>query len=404
MSKAQEIVHNAEAAALGFYYQAYFALETLLLQTADDAAVAVERLDDVELVADGQTLLFQLKHSLLAKPAPITIASRALWRTVAVWIDLLPTITIADTTLHLVAVGAIEVGCPLHALTKTDVDRSAVVQAMVEEAQRVVDERANAKMANVALPHSERARGCEFFLGLGDTDRLNLLRRAVIRSESSPIDKIEARIAGYLLLLPAEQRSVVAARLVEWWDRQVVHSLCGVRSRAITRLELQQQIMSIVGDLEEGRLFPEFELATPPDDYQPHGMLTRQIQLVGGKPSDLSRAIREEWRAREQRSQWVNANPAMAVTINEYDVVLREQWSDRHEQMAEDVSAAEDRAKCEAGLKLLRWTHEDAPGFVRPISDGWSAAYYVRGSYQVLAINRKVGWHPNYAELLAGDE
>mgnify|MGYP006994445583 CR=1 FL=1 len=147
MSQAKETVHNADAAALGFYYQAYFALETLMLQTADDAAVAVERLDDVELVADGQKLLFQLKHSLLTKPAPITIASRALWRTVAVWADLLPTITLADTTLHLVAVGAISAGCPLDALTNTDVDRSAVVQAMVEEAQRVVDERAKAKQA-----------------------------------------------------------------------------------------------------------------------------------------------------------------------------------------------------------------------------------------------------------------
>lgn len=404
MGKAKETVHTADAAALGFYYQAYFALDTLMLQTADDAAVAVERLDDVELVADGQTLLFQLKHSLLTKPAPITIASRALWRTVAVWTDLLPMITLADTPLHLVAVGAIAAGCPLIALTKTDVDRSAVVQAMVEEAQRVADERAKAKQSNVALPHSERAAGCESFLALSHTDRLNLLRRAVIRPDSSSIDKIEDRIAGYLLLLPAEQRPAVAKRLVEWWDRQLVHSLCGSRSRAITRLELQQQIMSIVGDLEEGRLLPEFELATPPDDYQPDGMLTRQIQLVGGRQSDLSRAIREEWRAREQRSQWVNANPAMAVTINEYDVVLKEQWSDKHEQMSEEIGAAEDKAKCEAGLKLLRWTHEDAPVSVRPISDGWSAAYYVRGSYQVLAINRKVGWHPDYAELLAGDE
>ncbi|WP_228380268.1 hypothetical protein [Pseudomonas syringae] len=57
-------VHDASPAALGFYYQSQFALLTLLSQTADDAAVAVERLDDVELKANGQKLLFQLKHSV----------------------------------------------------------------------------------------------------------------------------------------------------------------------------------------------------------------------------------------------------------------------------------------------------------------------------------------------------
>jgi hypothetical protein len=48
--------HSAEAAALGFYYQTYFALVTLVLQEADDASVAVEGLDDVEVKANGQEL------------------------------------------------------------------------------------------------------------------------------------------------------------------------------------------------------------------------------------------------------------------------------------------------------------------------------------------------------------
>src|SRR5262249_1209848 len=124
---------------------------------------------------------------------------------------------------------------------------------------------------------------------------------------------VEGRIAAQLNLLPVQRRRLVASRLIEWWDRQVVYSLCGKRERAVTRAELQAQIMCIVGDLEEGRLLPEFETVTPPEDYQPDGMLTRQIRLVNGKPSDLSRAIREEWKAREQRSRWLNANPAMAA-------------------------------------------------------------------------------------------
>ncbi|MCU0622679.1 MAG: hypothetical protein MUF53_02310, partial [Gemmatimonadaceae bacterium] len=67
------MTHAAEGAALGFLYQSFYALRTLVLLTTDQAAVSVERLDDVELTADGQTLLFQLKHSLSARPAEVTL-------------------------------------------------------------------------------------------------------------------------------------------------------------------------------------------------------------------------------------------------------------------------------------------------------------------------------------------
>ena len=273
-----------------------------------------------------------------------------------VWVDLLPTLTLSDTTLHLVAVGTIPAESPLRALTSLDLDRSALVEAMVEEAQRVVDARLAAAKANKRLPYADRVDGCEAFLDLSEVARLNLVRRALVEQNSPTIDEIEGRIAVYLKLLPVEQRPSVAKRLIEWWDRQIVYSLCGKRERAVTRAELQAQIMSIVGDLEEGKLLPELETATPPEDYQPDGMLTRQIHLVNGKTSDLSRAIREEWKAREQRSRWLNANPAMAATINDYDLVLKEYWADRHTQMSEECAEQGDPWKCESGLKLLRWT------------------------------------------------
>jgi hypothetical protein len=84
--------------------------------------------------------------------------------------------------------------------------------------------------------------------------------------------------------------------------------------------------------------------------------------------------------------------------------VLQEHWSDRHSLMIEECSELKEEGKCEAGLRLLRWTHNSAPGSVPPISNGWSAPYYVRGTYQVLAIDLRVGWHPNYSDLLKEGE
>lgn len=396
--------HSAEAAALGFYYQALFALVTLVAQTADNAAVVVERLDDVELKADGNTFLYQLKHSISQTPPPVTLASRALWKTIKVWIDALPFLTLSETTLWLVAVGSIPDDSPLEALIEEDVDRTDLLKAMQDEAQRVVHERAAAKKAGKRLPYEDRAPGCDAFLALSVTDQHNLLRRIRVQQKSPTIMQIESDIASYLVFLPDEHRLLVAKRLVEWWDRQVMYSLCGVRDRVLTRIELQQQVMSFIGDIKKDRLVPDFMTALPPKDYQPGGMLTRQILLVNGRESDLAAAIRDQWRAREQRAKWVNANPGMASVINDYDFMLLERWSDRHKQMAEDCSVLEDNVKRERGLELLRWVHQDAPLKVPPLSQGWSGHYYVSGSYQVLAINLEVGWHPDYRDLLRDEE
>lgn len=397
--------HAAEGAALGFWYQAFYALLTLVTLNTDDAAIGIEQLDDVVLTTDKQTLLLQLKHSILAPPPPITIKSRSLWRTMKVWIDALPTLTLAETTLQLVTVADIPTDSPLRALIEVGSDRADLVAAMAKEAERVLEARGAAKKAGkTTLPFGDRVDGCQAFLNLSESERLNLVCRIIIRPDSPTVDKIEREIAAQFHFVLPEHRPAVAQRLIEWWDRQIVYSLCGERERLITRAELQSQIMTIVGDLEQEKLVPEFETVSPPDNYQPDGMLVRQIKLVKGKPTDIKRAIREEWKAREQRGRWLNENPAMATKITTYDHVLQEHWADRHEEMVDACSALEEDERCASGLELLRWTHNDAPTTVRPIAEGWGAAYYIRGSYQVLAINKKVGWHPDYETLLRSEE
>ena len=137
---------------MGFWYQSIYALLIITATPTDDAAIAIEQLDDIEFKADGQKLLFQLKHSIKAKPAAVGIKSRALWRTIAVWIDILPKISLAETSLHLVTVGGILAADPLEALLNPDDDREALTAALTEEAQRVLNERAEANSVGELMP------------------------------------------------------------------------------------------------------------------------------------------------------------------------------------------------------------------------------------------------------------
>lgn len=395
--------HAAGGAWQGFYYQAFYSLLLLLQQDSDDAMVGVEQLDDVELKVDGLTLLHQLKHSAAASPASVTVKSVALWTTIKAWIDVLPAVVLSETTFHLVTVAELARNSPLRVLLTSGSDRTALVAALEAEAKRVMDEREAAIAKRETPPHGERAAGCDAFLALGGTLRANLVRSMVVQPGSLTLAEIEQEVADRLKFLPPKDRAAVAARLVQWWDREIVYSLCGQRDPLISRAELQQKISAIVAEIEQDLLTPDFELAPPPDDYQPDGMLARQIHLVDGLPSDLDKAIREEWRAREQRGKWTNANPAMASTIGDYDLLLQEQWSDRHGQMTDECSGLGETERAQAGLKILRWSHLEAPNTTRPIAKGWDAAYYVRGSYQVLAIDLKVGWHADYKAKLGGD-
>ena len=187
--------HSAEAAALGFYYQAFFALLTLMRHDTDSAAVGIEQLDDVSLKVDGHKLLYQLKHSLSNTPPPISIKSKSLWKTVKVWVDILPELTLSETTLHLVTVAKLGADSPLILLTDLASERTELVEAMTQEAQRVLDARAAAAKASKALPHGDRADGCSAFLGLTEIERLNLMRRTVIQPGSPTLGAIEDRVA-----------------------------------------------------------------------------------------------------------------------------------------------------------------------------------------------------------------
>lgn len=139
--------HSATDAALGFRYQGLYALLKLWRENNDDAAILIETLDDVVLVANGQTLLEQLKHTLSKKSSPISLKSASLWKTLRAWIDILPQVDIARTRFNLISVTDIHAGSVLEVLLDEESDRSALLLSLKEEAERVQKERAEAKNA-----------------------------------------------------------------------------------------------------------------------------------------------------------------------------------------------------------------------------------------------------------------
>jgi hypothetical protein len=95
---------------------------------------------------------------------------------------------------------------------------------------------------------------------------------------------------------------------------------------------------------------------------------------------------------------------AFADELNEYDKKLVEEWRDRHAPMTHDVrDDAEDQQK-RAGLALLDWSHNAAHLDVQAFKPGLDVPSLVRGTYQQLAEELRVGWHPDYENLCTETE
>jgi hypothetical protein len=393
--------HSADAAALGFLYQGQYALLLLWRDPDEEATVYVERLDDVHLVSNGETLLQQLKHSLQVKPPALSLSSVQVWKTLRAWIDVLPSMDLAHTWFNLVAVADITVHSPLEALLDDVSDRADLGQALVDEATRVMSERAAAmKAGKKSLPHAERFLACKAFLDLEPDLRIRFLRRARIKRKQPNITEIEELLAAEFTSVLRDKRVAVARQLIEWWNAQILDLMTKKRADGISRFEIVQRHMAIVSAIQLDELTSAFDTKQVPPSYQPDGMIRRQIELVGGGAVEMKVAVREEWRAREERSRWSTQNPVRHKVIQDYDDRLVEAWADRHMFMIQDCQGGSDQILKGKGSELLRWSLTDAPQDLAPIAPKITSSYYVRGSYQVLSICGSVGWHPNYKKML----
>lgn len=397
--------HSAAAAAMGFYYQSLYGLLCILKTSDDDAAVCLERLDDVELQLNGQTLLNQLKHSLSKKPKSVTISSVSLWKTLKAWIDILPKVSLDDTRFQLVTVAPLPAGSVLEPLLDEGAARTELLALLADEAKRVLDERGAAEIANKPLPHGDRFSGCTAYLNLDECIRETLLQRVSIHPASSNIVQIVEDISNSYALksFPPDSRKAISTRLIEWWDLQVLQSFCNMRDRSIAMLEVQLRLSEIAGDLHRDEILADFQFLTPPDDHAPPSLIAKQLRLVDCTRTEIRVAEREEWRARSQRHKWLSERVDMAGRIALYDQLLVEAWKDQHDLMVEQNSAASDAQKRNAGLLIFRWSFNEAKAQIAPFARNWSADYYVRGSYQFLATDLRVGWHPDFEVLLSSD-
>lgn len=394
--------HSAVGPALGYYYQAVYALRLLLLQDAPDASISIESWDDVVLEKGRARQLYQLKHTIdLSKS--IGIKSPSLWRTLTVWLDYAKLQDSTHTRYFLATVATLQTASPLECLREPNSDRKDLRAALDIEAARVLAARAQAELEHKPenkWPYADRWKDCFRYLQATLQERDALLERAALLPKSFSIDTAKVEIAKILARsVPSRILDELAKQLLAWWDREVLESLTHERVSGLHVDEVRAFITNRAAELYNNGFFEDTETCRATISPSAPG-ITAQLDFVHASTSQRTRSTEMEMRARAQRSAWMQADPTKSEALRKYDISLVEEWSYRFNSKCDECSEAELKVKEKHGRDLLDWTHLSAPNEVRRIDENYHNPDLIRGTYIFLSGAGVVGWHPEYAGLL----
>jgi hypothetical protein len=126
-------------------------------------------------------------------------------------------------------------------------------------------------------------------------------------------------------------------------------------------------------------------------------VFVRQVKLVGIGNRRILAAIRDYYRAFEQRSRWIREDLLLIGELDSYEKLLREEWELQFgraaDKLGDDVA---EEAKRAAAQEIYAWVEESC----YPIRTQVQHPSMTRGSFHILSDCLRVGWHPEFMQHL----
>ena len=382
---------TAAPSALGYLYQCRLALCLLLerIHNQPDAQIAIERFDDISFEQYGTPEeLIQVKHHLGSSPN-FGDTSDDIWKTLRAWSTAVSNgvVTVPGTIFTIVT--TTECSANTAAIFLRDGDGRDVEEAhkkLVAAASRMKGK--NLKPARDA------------FAALGSPTQRSLLEAVHVIDKFPTITDVVGRIRKAVgFPVPVARIPVFIRRLEGWWFHQVIERLAGKNDSPISGVSLGLEMDDLRSSFSEHSLPLQFKAAKPPSspDWNVR-VFVKQLRLIGLDGSNLNWARTDFFRAFAERSQWLTDDLLNITQLGDYDTVLTEEWERRRDWIEREAKADD----CEAdlvsrGLSLYQHLQENC----RPIRQNCVEQYVGRGSYQMLADRKLVGWHKQFLDRLS---
>lgn len=382
---------SAAPSAIGYIFQCRYALLESLRRLRKEMVftVSIETLDDVVFENEGSPLeLLQTKHHL-KKSADLTDSSSDLWKSIRIWCEGMIDGTIPEgSKLFLITTAQTSDGSAAHYL-KADNNRNA--NKAVERLNATAESSTNKK--NIPAYTA--------FRKLNLDQKKTLTNSIVLMDGISSITDLDAALREevYYAVKPEFLNSFMQ-RMEGWWLRRVIEHLAKTDSKPILSEELNAETIYLREQFKQDCLPIDDEIMDATIDasgYQ-DAIFVQQLRLIEIGNARIFHAIRNYFRAFEQRSRWVREDLLLVGELSRYEDRLVEQWDIRFQQMRDELGekAAEEAKKKEAQA-LYKWVETGMHHYIRP---GVTEPSISRGTYQILADNQRIGWHPEFVERL----
>ncbi len=384
---------SAVDATIGYLYQVRSALLWTLrrLKTDPNFLVGIETLDDVTFeTTDGEpTELLQTKHHK-AGTGSLTNGSSDLWKTLRIWFEGRQSGDItAYSHLYLVSTASApseSAACNLRASPRN----VPVAQQALTDTALTSTNRANAKAYQV-------------FLAVNESQRLDILERVTVLDAAPSVTNLDDELTREVYWAAGrEHHAAFLQRLEGWWLRRVLHQLSNVTTDRIGSVELESQMSDLREQFKQQALpidddLLEFILDDATRQAHENSTFVRQIELTKAGSRRIAAAIRDYYRAFEQRSRWLRDDLIIGMDLHKYEKRLVEEWDITFEAMRDEIgdSATAD-VKEAAARKLLAWAEQT----LIPIRPDVTEPFVSRGSLHMLSDELRVGWHIDFKEHL----
>lgn len=380
---------SAADSALGYFYQIRLALLSSLRRLSKDVSFSVyfETLDDVVFEQAGMSVeLLQLKHH--CKHAPnLTDMSPDLWKSLRVWMEGRANDTIpADGQLFLVTTSAVSSG-------------SAVSMLLAEK--RDVAEAAK-RLANIATTSANQtnAPAYQLFRELGDDARIQLLESVTVIPQAPSIDDTGSELCQEVRLTVCRKHvESFLSRLEGWWVGRAQRQMIDPETSPILSNELESKVDDLREQFKRDALPVDHDILYAEVDAEAYenAIFVHQAKLTGIRNQRVLTAIRDYFRAFEQRSRWMREDLLLVAELDRYEKYLREEWQLAFDRVADELGEdAADDTKRRVAQAIYAWVEKSC----FPIREQVKHPSMSRGSLHILADRLHVGWHPDFMDRL----
>lgn len=386
--------HDASKQALGYLFQTQVALLQLLDAENSEIKICLEKFDDISFHKEFDPIM-QLQVKYHSKVEKITNSSTDFWRTLKSWVDcinnnycILSTAKFCILTTNEVAKDSVI------EKIKTGVNPEIIYKELIEIAETGIE---NCKA------NSSTYKFYDSFLHFDEKLAKQLIGKIIISPNMSNPQEINNKILQKIRLFTVrETENVVFERLMGWWYQRCVTCLESEVPIFISFEELRKKINSITHELSDDNLpldVTEKEIEAVRQEGDTHNIIL-QLELIDSKRNKINNALKNYYKAFAQRSKWIRENLVTPEEIDKYDEKLTEEWEYQFSERTDDISEnTEEDDKIEMGKELYKTLmNQDIP-----IREKVDDMFISRGSFNSLANELKIGWHPDYYDRLNGE-